>query len=987
MLAVGVGIALAIPVVAAGAAKVVAAQTVRRTIEQLPSGQRDLTVTGQQWVYRSGHSAAEVDALIDGSLRELSGNPIRRQLVFRQLSIAGSTFFLSATDDLHSAVQLISGRWPASCTPARCEVLFVGAQDPDATAKAASSLGVVVVGAASRSDPTLVSGTFDTGSTALLVGDGVDRMAQLDALTLFQRTYGWVTQIDTRRVLALGARTYVQRAGAVADGLSTTLLGVGLEPPAAALAAEDQRVALSARRFELLGGTAATLLLGFAVVAAVSLRREHALLVRVLRIRGARLARVTALTLWMVTAVVVAGSLLGVGLGSALVAELAHVAGVSIDTTILHAVINAGPELAALAIGWVGVATAVLLWPDARQSAAWSAVNLAALGCFAAAVLAISRGTTTVAGLASHADPLLIALPALASLTAGLVSARLWVPVTTLSDRAIPGRSTARRIALLSSVRRPLRPVATAGFLTAAVTSVVFAGAYRATLFEGAADQAATAVPLDMSISAGPSLAAPLAVTSGARIDAIAPGVRTFGTIRDSAVVRSADGSASGVPMLGVDVASLPYVQRWSRTTGSAVSASALASDLSTPKPPTGPIVAAGRSPISIEATGLSPDIKLVIWFANADGREGAAQLTAHPGNLVGSLPDLGGELRAIALTMAEDPDYATRHQHAIGEGNTDQPLLAGRMSLGAVQIGGTPVTWDWSSWTADTAGTSVRGGTLTVEFRLTGSLLVLAPAAPTTIPVAVDPATAASAVHGTLALKVGDTTVSGHIVAELPRFPTVSGPFVLADRAALRSLLDRGRPGTGAPSELWVTAPAAVRPDLLRSFAAPTYGPLDVRSRSAIEAGLRSDPVAQGSRLLLAFVAGIALLVAATSLVVFVGGERRDDASELYAWEADGIAPSTLRGVLLIRAVAVIAVAVPLGLVAGLILVRVGVTLIAVDASGVVPRPPLQVAIGSAWTAVVLITAIGFAVLLVAAVASRALREPLPIRPEVDLR
>jgi hypothetical protein len=385
--------------------------------------------------------------------------------------------------------------------------------------------------------------------------------------------------------------------------------------------------------------------------------------------------------------------------------------------------------------------------------------------------------------------------------------------------------------------------------------------------------------------------------------------------------------------------------------------------------------------------SGISPDIRLAMWFAQADGRELAAPLIASSGQLSAAVPELAGDGRAVAITIAEDPDYATRHQHAIGEGNTDQPVLAGKVSLGAVRIDGVATAWDWTSWTSGTARASVVGGQLTLDYQLTGQLVVAAPAAPHAIPVAVDHATAAAATDGTIALKFGDEAVSGVIVAVLPRFPTLSGPFVLADRTAVRALLDRAQPGAGAPSELWVSTPDSARALVQRSLAAAPFDRLDVRLRSVIEAGLRSDPVARGSRLLLEVFAGLALLLAAASLGVFVIAERRDHAGELFAWEADGVSPATLRRMLLLRALSVVGVGVPVGVAGGLVLARVAVTLVAVDASGTAPRPPLQVGIGVVWTTVVLSVILGLAIALSKAVTARALREPLPLQAEVELR
>jgi FtsX-like permease family len=261
---------------------------------------------------------------------------------------------------------------------------------------------------------------------------------------------------------------------------------------------------------------------------------------------------------------------------------------------------------------------------------------------------------------------------------------------------------------------------------------------------------------------------------------------------------------------------------------------------------------------------------------------------------------------------------------------------------------------------------------------------VVLVPgyAPPPTLPVAVDRATARIADHGQLTVTLDQVTIIARVVATLPRFPTTTGSFVVADRAALASLIDRSQPGTGATRELWLSGAR-----LGSVLAKPPYDQLTVTLRAPIQQRLIDDPVARGSRLLLALIAGLALLVAAVAVVLLVLGERRDDAGELHAWEADGLRPATLRRVLFLRALSVVAVALPFGLATGLVLARLGATLVAVDASGVTPVPPLQTAIGPAWTAVLLLVGVGLAVALAWVVANRTLRERLPARPELDLR
>ena len=104
----------------------------------------------------------------------------------------------------------------------------------------------------------------------------------------------------------------------------------------------------------------------------------------------------------------------------------------------------------------------------------------------------------------------------------------------------------------------------------------------------------------------------------------------------------------------------------------------------------------------------------------------------------------------------------------------------------------------------------------------------------------------------------------------------------------------------------------------------------------------LRADPVAAGRPGCWRPGRCSPLLVAAAAVVLLVVAERYDDAAQAYAWEADGVAPATLRGALWWRAVAVAVPAVPAGVLAGVVLSRVTARLVAVTATAVTPQPPL---------------------------------------------
>ncbi len=975
LLALGTALALAIPIAASGAGTTVAAQTLRRAFASLKPADRAITVTQQR---ATGQPAP--DALVESQLRRVSSAPVRRQVVFRELTLQSSEFFLAGADRVGAGVRVVSGRLPQSCTPQRCEVVQLGG-DAGLTA-AAATIGVVVVGRAERTDPLLVSGPFDTGGVPLLVAGDVDGLARLSALQLFGRTYAWVVALDADKVLASGVPDYVRLSGDVADTITARVPSTSVFRPDTALQAEDARAGLSTRRFGLLGGSAAVLLLGFAVLAAVSLRPEHRLLVTVLRRRGAGRAQVGVLTAVQAAVTCLVGGLVGAALGAAITAGLAGTARIPVARTVGHALTTSALGCALLLVAAAAITVASLLWPQRAGRSLRQGLDIVAVACIAAAVLAADRGAT---GLQDGADPLVVALPVLLAVAGGLIASRLWPPAVRLVDRVVRAtapRAVAGRLGLLGALRRPLRPVTTVALLAAAVAAVVFAGGYRATLLGGAADEAAFAVPLDARLTTGSSLVQPVTTASALPAD-----VTAYGVTRSAGIVRLSAGDAHSVPLVGVDPAALPHVARWSRTTGSDRSARQVAADVRVPDAVTAPTVAAGARRLSIATTSAVPNTQATLSLAGPSGVERAVTLQPDAGTLAGDLPDVGGPARVIGIALREDPDYATHHEHNVGEGTTDQPVVSGALGLSEVRVDGTPMAWDWSTWTSALAAVQATPQRLDATYQLLGAPVVLAPgpAAPPPTPVVTDPATA-SAVgpDGQLLIVVGTVTVPAHVVAIMPRLPTVTGSFVLLDRGALSRLLDRQQPGTGAVGELWL---ASARPDLGAVLARPPFSALSVQLRADTEQATVSDPVSRGSRLLLALAAGLALLVAAAAVVLLVLGERRDAAGELYAWESDGVRPAVLRRALLVRAVSVVAVGVPAGLVTGVVLTRVGATLIAVDAAGTAPQPPLQSSIGVAWTAAVLAGALAAAIALAWLVAARSLREPLPVRPEVDLR
>ena len=991
LVCLGVAAATVLPVSAQGTATVVGAAALRHGLESLPAGDRSIAANRQS-VREPAAAIDELDRQARGQLARLSAGRVHLQMLTHEISDGrGGVFHFGAADDLPSLVRLVDGRPPASCTPTRCEVLALGdgpAPDP--------ALGIVVVGRAERADPLLFSGTHDPGDAApMLLADGVRAGAQLESLSAFQRAYSWVAPVDLDAVNAIGVEAYLARSAQVAVDLYPARLT--LTAPDDVLREEAARAQGSSRRFALLAASSTALLLGFAAIGAIGLRRDHTATVALLRRRGGR-RRHTALLVVVAASVPVAlGTVAGAGLGALLVWWLARSAGLDPAATAVSALGAAATEvgLGALAAAAVVAVALSLGGPrpgrfDGASGLAWRAVDVAVVAGLVVAAVAVARGAVTVGGLGERTDPLLLVLPVLAVVCGGLLAGRIWPFVTGGVARLLPRHWFSARLGLLGAARGPLRPVATVAFLAAAVGVVGFAGGYQATLRQGAADQATFAVPLDATLRAGPGQRSPLDAVTPRRLTEAVPAASAHPVIRSPATIRI-DASRSHTPaVVGVDPGALPAIRYWDAVVGAAGPAEvarglrpgpSAAPDSAGPDA-TRSLVPAGTRTLSFDATGTLSDVDISAWLRLPDGRDIGIPLTASGRRLAGRLDaPLPAPAHLFALTLSESTFAATHRQHHIGEGR-DLPSLKGRVDLGPARFDSGSGGAAWTGWASEGA-TVTAGATLSVEYTLTGEKVVVR-SGPTPGPLAVytDATTASAANGGVLSLRfTSGPPVPARVAGVLPRFPTVGARFVVADAAALADALDARDPGTGSVRELWLSAP---RPDALAAaLAGPPFDQVQVDLRQARLDRLAGDPVARGASDLLARGALLCFAVALVALVLLVVAERRDDAAQLYTWEADGVAPGTLRRALFLRAVAVVAVGVPAGVAIGALLSLVTAALIRVTAVGTEPVPPLRFAVSPMWTVVGLGLGLAVALAVCAAVAGGSLRERAPRRPE----
>lgn len=1000
-LVAALAVTVAVPVLVSTFAAVTADAALVRALADVPPDERAVTVAGRVPAGSGPDVLARTDAGVRARLDPLVTGSPRRQLVYRPLTDGTRRIFsLAAVDGLGGAVRRTSGRQPQPCRPARCEALVVAAPGTPATTSDPdpSGLGVVVVGRGVITNPLLFSGTFtpQPGST-LLLADGITGAATLPRLALIDRTYGWVGAIDERLVRRLGAPAWTARTAAAGDQLSP--LGAGLTAPDQAVDLAAARAATSTDRFGLLAGGFGVLLLGTAVVGASALRADHARFVAALRRRGLGAGPLRWVTVGECLTIAAAAGLAGLLAGAGLATAITGSAGMPMPGAVLDVLRRAAPGCLLLTLAAAALLLLVL-WPAvgtpgwADAAAAWRLLGYAAGAAAIGLVLVVSRGSSS-----GSADSLVTVLPVLVLLVAALGAARVWPWLVGVAARAVPRRRVGLQLGVAGIARHPLLAAATVALIAAGIGSCQFAVSYRATLRQGALDEAAYQVPTDLRVSAsarpGRPVVPPLAQAPAATYAAAAgPGTRAYGALRSAGSVRLGTGRSDVVQLAGVDPVALTAVRRWSHVAGGTDPDDA-ARRIADPGPPAGVRLPAG-STLWVGVDTLPAD-ELTAWLRADDGRERAVRLRPSGADrLRGAMPAApvatGGGWRLIAVTVTQSFGDATRRAHS-GESPAARAVPAGRVTLTRLAVDDRPLPRPWAGWTAPpAAGLRVtRAGALAaVDYRLETGAAVLSAGAPggvlpgsraAPLPVAADPQTAAAGPLVTLT--VDQRPVIVRVVAGLDRFPTLSGRFVVADADALAGILDRTAPGSGQPQELWLSRPAGAAPvSPSRLLSAPFAGVTAISARST-ERGLLSDPVAVGAVRLLLAAAGLTLLISLVALVLLVVGERFEGSAELFSLEADGVRANTLRAALWCGAALVSGVAVPFGVVAGLALTRLTARLVPLTAGAQAPQPPLAPAGGVLAGLAVALAGLA-AALAVAALVTRAfLREPMPVLPE----
>ncbi|HST25472.1 MAG TPA: hypothetical protein VLJ76_05745, partial [Gaiellaceae bacterium] len=440
LVVLGVALAFAMLVSVLGGSLVARQQALGQALSQLPESARGfrvdlfgLPLTG---------TYHQDDVTVRHVLATLSPGRPRRVIFFRQIRIQGEPVEIAGVDRLSEVVRLRSGRLPRTCTVARCEVLQIGSGGRSKLSE--GGVNLARVGVADLRDPALfgyVSAGNEAAGTGptLMLGPSLDALQNLSSLTPFYRVYSWLSTLQTDRLRTWDLGPILAAESRAQGALYQADPAFRLSSPDEQLLAAEQSGEVAANRLVLVGGEVSALLLGFAIIAAIGLRRGLASERRRLLARGARRWQLVLALVGEIGATTLTGAIVGIAVGAAIVAVIASAAGLSAAALLLHGLAE-GWTLPALAGAWLAttfvLAVTTLTSDDESGRRRIRLADVAAVGAAAAIAVGLSRGDLDPSSVASGNTTMLLVLPILVCFVAAVVLARLLGPAMRLAERA-----------------------------------------------------------------------------------------------------------------------------------------------------------------------------------------------------------------------------------------------------------------------------------------------------------------------------------------------------------------------------------------------------------------------------------------------------------------------------------------------------------------------------------------------------------------------
>ena len=954
VVALGIAVGAAVLAMTAVGSAAVQDRAVQRALAQLQPSDRAIQAVWGGVPGQSNLSYAQLNRIARAATQPILGREPFGVLVFREATWGGAFVNLGAVDGLAKWLDLRSGRLPHRCTPSNCELIQIGG------APAAPKFPFLhVVGRAAFRPGAPLSAYFGAGGgkrPPILLADGVVPFdhAPLPDAALISRTYGWIVPVAPRSIhdwQLASLNTRLDRAQSKLEERSDIFTVVA---PTGTIAAIRATSRVAAERLLILGGDAAVLLLGFAVLASTRLRRDQHDVRRRLIWSGARRSQILLVTATEVVVLTVAASLAGWAAGTGAGALLAQHLGSPGGAVVAHSIFT----LRALWIGILlaGVTAAAMLAALRVDAVAFGGLRItvadvAALGALAAILLALARGKADAAALQGSGGTgvYLLLLPGLVLFVLAVAVARLLAPALRLLELTARRATPSVRVALLSLARAPGEVTLTVVFFVLSIGIAVFAIAYRGTLVQGEREQARYAVPAPFVLSED---LGKLVTIQQAPLPAR---YRATQVVRDSGFVTGNHGR--DFTLLALPARALASIDGWRPdfSSQSPAELGRLLQPVGAPALRGIPLPTNSRT-LTLPFTTTGDRVGLTAIVENRRGDFTPLAFGEHgPGTHVPTVrlpPEArGGLVVALRLSFPVIAAYVAGHREA------ETTLSVNDASTGTLRL--PPAFARWFGTNGITP--DGRAFHFVVNNAADSILRPHEPLEGEIVPVVTTPAVArAAGPSGIVPLHVENSIITGKIVATTRYFPSIDGDAVVADLPTWLTAANTAEPGVATASELWLDA----RP--------PSGLPLDLASQRAHLRELTSDPLARGAISLLLVTALVGLALAAVGLLLTIVGDLREERGSLRDLEAQGATPADLRRHVLLRAAVVGVLGLAGGIGAGAIVGALVIAVVTVTAGAENALPPLALAFDAKLVVVVLAALVVVSASLATATARR---------------
>ncbi|MEP7113350.1 MAG: hypothetical protein ABI862_08800 [Ilumatobacteraceae bacterium] len=945
-------------------------RALQRGIDGLDPAQRAFEVTMSPDLSPTAADLATINGEVDSRFQRRGLGSTLHTVEFRALAANdGRTVRLAGLDDLQQATRLVDGAWPTRCDSQRCEVVALIASStnsqPIAPIATGSPLGLTIVGTAVATNDLVLSGQLQPDEAELiLLGDGVASVSGLPDYELFRRTYAWQVPVFSRQLRSIDVGPLLAAVRSVNSDPALSGFALRVSGPEDELLSISSRTRISGNRLAVPVGALLVLFFGVALLAGVGGRADHRRTASLLRRRGADRTVIVSFRLLEAALPVVGGLLVGFGLALGVGAWLGRRAGLGGASVLSRSFDGAlGAHLIVVSAA-VWLLIFVVLSIDevqrVRRNRRPRVSDVAGLAAVVVLLVLVGRGSVSTGSLNREIDPVLVAVPILAAIALTAVVVRVVPMVLQAASNASPRRWPLTKLTLAESTAQPLRSVATASLIAVTVMFALLTFGYASTLRLGSRDQAAFAVPYDFRLQLGAALVRPQAVAPSGGWSGAVPGTTATDVLRRGVAVRRSATHVQTVELLGLEPTTLNHLHGWRQSFGA--DPVALGKSIDQPAPSQlGTALPDDAATIEFDGSGFEGlHTSAVITRANGTWHEltldeeidGGVRTSLTPG-------DAGGKL--VGFRLAQPADVSKLIEHHIGEGDSSVAAQAIDVVLRQVHTGDA----DGRSTTIDLDVDRLRAPDATVEvqanqeLRVTGSLLgvsiLVTPPGPdkdAPLNAVMDPATARTATNGIVAIETSNGTLRLHPSSVVNRFPGAGARFAIIDVAVLQPALDLLQPGAGTANEVWLAVDTAANESVLAArLGDAEFESIDVDRRHTRQVDLSSDPLAVVTLLILTASALVAIVLGACAVVAGAAADASDDRPLLRMLALERVGGRRLVGMVAGKSLAAVALAIPLGLVAGRWLLQIATRLVAVSATSGQPNPPLRLAVP--WIAV----------------------------------